>query len=274
MIFFQQPVVFAPVLPRTMKLLSLLALSAFASVNALAMFDGPEVTESFSKTYAIAANGTVEISNLNGNVEVVAWDKNEVSLEAEKFSRDTDALKRIEIVVDSSSERLVIKTKHHKDEDHPWWSKERWSNYGGVRYKLKIPAALAAFRADVMNSNVTVDGIRSNVKINSMNGRITATGLTGDADLGTLNGAITASFSSVKSGQSIRLDTMNGSCRISVPRDLSATLRASSMNGSVSCELPLTLGKSGRHSLRGTIGQGGATINLHSMNGGLSVRTI
>ncbi len=256
-----------------MKLLPLLVLSAFASVNALARFDGPEVTESFSKTYAIGANGTVEISNMNGNVEVVAWDKNEVSLEAEKFSRDEDGLKRIEIIVDASSDRLVIKTKHHKNEDSSWWSHERWSTNGGVRYRLKVPASLAAFKADVMNSNVTVDGVRSSVKINSMNGRINATDLTGDTDLGTMNGAITASFSSIKSGQSIRLDTMNGSCRLNVPHDLSANFHASSMNGSVSCDLPITLEKSGRHSLRGTIGQGGATITLHSMNGGLSLRS-
>lgn len=255
-----------------MKLLPLFTLSLVVSARMFAHDYGPEVTEKFSKTYPLSASGTVDIANMNGSVQVEAWDKNEVSLEAEKFSREADGLKRIEIVVDSSNDRLVIKTKHHRNEDSPWWSKDRWSNNGGVRYKLKVPAALAAFRADVMNSNVTIDGVRGDVRIKSMNGRINATGLTGDAELGTMNGAITATFASIKSGQSIRLDTMNGSCQVNVPRDASASLRASSMNGSISCDLPITVEKSSRHTLRGLIGQGGASITLHSMNGGLSLR--
>lgn len=256
-----------------MKLLSLLALSLIASTTALAHNEGPEVTERLSKTYSLSANGTVDISNMNGRVEVVAWDRNEVSLEAVKFSRVEDGLKYIEIDVDSSSDRLVIKTKHHKNKDRSWWSRERWSNNSGVRYKLRVPTALALFKADVMNSNVTIEGVRARVKINSMNGRITATGLTGDADLDTMNGRITASFDSIKAGQEISLNSMNGSCRINVPRGSNATLNARSMNGGVSCDLPITLEKSSRRSLRGVIGDGGATINLRSMNGGLSLRT-
>lgn len=256
-----------------MKLLPLLALSILAAAPAFAHDDGPEVTEKFSKTYPLGARGTVEIANLNGSVQVEAWDKNEVSLEAEKFSREEDGLKRIEIIVDASADRLVIKTKHHRDEDSPWWSKDRWSSNGGVRYRLKVPASLASFHAEVMNSNVTVAGVGCDVKIKSMNGRITASGLAGDTDLGTMNGAITATFASLQSGQSIRLDTMNGSCRVNVPHDASASLRASSMNGGISCDLPITIEKSGRHTLRGTIGQGGASITLHSMNGGLALRS-
>ncbi len=256
-----------------MKFLPLLALSLVASIPAFAHSGRPEVTVNFSKTYAISDHGTVEIGNMNGNVQIVAWERNEVSVEAEKFARDDEDLKRIEIVVDAASDRIVIKTRHHKNEDRPWWSKDRWSSNGGVRYRIKVPASLASFKADVMNSNVTVDGVRSRVKINSMNGRITASGLNGDTDLGTMNGAISATFARIKSGQSIRLETMNGSCRVEVPQDTNATLRASSMNGGVSCDLPITLEKSGRHSLRGTIGHGGASIELHSMNGSLSLRS-
>ncbi len=255
-----------------MKLVPMLALTLCASVKSFAHSDGPEVTALFFQTYTIGEHGTVEIGNLNGNVQIVAWERNEVSVEAEKFARDTEELKRIEIVVESSSDRIVIRTKHHKSEDRPWWSRDRWSTHGGVRYRVKVPAALTACKVDVMNSNVTVEGVRSQVKVNSMNGRITATGLAANADLGTMNGSISADFSSVKSGQSIKLDSMNGSCRIGVPADTSATFRASSMNGRISCDLPITLEKTSRHSLRGTIGTGSARIELHSMNGSLSLR--
>jgi hypothetical protein len=49
------------------------------------------VTEKFAQTYPLAADGIVRIDNVNGFVEVVGWDRNEVSLEAEKRAPDEDS---------------------------------------------------------------------------------------------------------------------------------------------------------------------------------------
>ena len=252
-----------------MRYLSALCLVLCAALPARANED---YTETTTKSYPLAAGGLVSLANMNGNVEISSWDRNEVSVETVKFARDEETLHRIEIIVDASSDRLVIKTKHHRDEDSPWWNKDRWNNNGGVRYKLKVPASLDTLKVEVMNSNVTASHIGGNVKIKTMNGRIKADGLAANADLDTMNGEIAATFARLKGDQRVRLDTMNGSCTAIVPGDASTRITASSMNGRVHCDLPIKIERMRRHSLRGTIGGGTATLSLDSMNGALNIR--
>lgn len=229
-----------------------------------------KVTEKFSQTYPLAAGGKVSLGNMNGDVEIVAWDRPEVAVEAEKSAKDEEALKRIEIVVEADRDRIAIKTKHHRDTERSWWN--RSNQFGSVRYTLRVPAELASLKVEVMNSNVTAERVRGDVKIATMNGRVRATGLTGDTSIDTMNGRIFASFDKVGAGQKLSLDTMNGSCEVELPADASAHVVAGTMNGRVSSELPMTIERSSRRSLRGNIGKGEATLTLDSMNGSLKLR--
>lgn len=248
-----------------------LRLAAFcASLALLVTTASAKVTERFSQTLPLPATGTVSLTNLNGDIEIIGWDKAEVSIEAEKTARDDDGLKRMEIVVEASTERIAIKTKHRSSENESWWRRHSQS-HGSVRYTVRVPAALAHLNVDAMNSNISTQSVRGDVKLETMNGRIRAIGLSGNADLDTMNGRITASFDRFARGQTLKCDTMNGSCEILLPTDTSARLDASSFNGRVSCDLPVTIRQSSRRSLQGEIGAGEGTISLDSMNGSLSL---
>ncbi len=253
-----------------MTLASLRLPSLLAAATLLVTAASAKVTEQFSQTHPLAATGTVSVTNMNGNVDVIAWDKAEVSIEAEKSARDEDALKRIEIIVEASADRIAIKTKHHKAESSSWFSRN--GDNGAVRYTLRVPAQLARLKIEAMNSNITTENVHAHVKLETMNGRIRATGLTGDAELDTMNGRISASFDRLAGTQKVNVDTMNGQCEIFVPADANARVAASSLNGRVSSELPMTIEKSSRRSLRGSLGQGEATVSMDSMNGSLSIR--
>jgi hypothetical protein len=67
-------------------------LGALTAVLALALqarasdWQGSE-TEEFHQSYPISANGQIELRNINGPVEIKAWDRNEVKV---------DAIKRLE----------------------------------------------------------------------------------------------------------------------------------------------------------------------------------
>lgn len=248
--------------------LPLLALAG--SVLLAAAASAADYTKKFQQSHPLAAGGSVSLSNMNGDVEIVAWDRDEVRIDAEKFAKDEELLEGITIEVDAQPDRITIKTKHPKS-DRSWFS--GWKdNHSGVRYTLRVPARLSHLKVDTMNSDVTAEGVRGNVKIATMNGRINATGLDGDANLDSMNGRIFASFDAVRDGQKISLDTMNGSCTVEVPRDTGAKVRASTMNGRVRAELPITIERSSRSSLRGKLGDGSASITLDSMNGSINLR--
>ncbi len=224
-------------------------------------------TEKFAQTYPLAANGTVQLSNINGAVDIVGWDKNEVALEAEKRAPDSDALARIHLNIDARPDRLVVKTEHEKTS---WFGR---SVRGEVRYQLKVPAGASLDKIEVVNASIVVRGVRGSVHLETVNGGIRAANLAGDARLRSVNGGITAAFDVIAAGQNVSAESVNGACELTLPKDAGAHLDLSSVNGGTRCAFPITLEHTGRHMLRGTIGGGGATVKVQTVNGGISVRS-
>lgn len=246
-----------------MKLLTLLALACATLASA-------SVTETFKQTYPLAADGTVSLDSVNGTVDIVAWDRNEVSLEAEKRSPDEDNLKRIHIDVDTTPGRIAIKTRYEKKHGFLWFG---GNVRGEVRYKLMVPAGISLDKIDVVNADITVEGVKGPVHLEAVNGSITARGLASAGRFDTVNGSIKADYDSFKFAGKVVLDTVNGSCHILVPKDAGFELSAESVNGRIHCDLPITLERSGNHHLRGTVGKGGPQLKLDSVNGSLTVNS-
>src|SRR5690349_20280840 len=91
--------------------LRLLTLACFAGLTLAA---SAKVTEKFAQRYPLDATGSIRLENINGSVEIIAWDKAEVSLEAEKSANNQDALARMHLKIESTPSKLSIKTEHEK----------------------------------------------------------------------------------------------------------------------------------------------------------------
>ena len=245
---------------------SIALLTALLAITAAAR---AAVTETFKQSYPLTADGTVHLDNLNGDIDIVAWDKPEVAVEAEKRAKNDEQLKRIEIMVDAQPAKLSIKTKYAK---HAGWSLFG-HNEGAVRYKLMVPAGARLDKIDSVNSAIGVTNVHGAVNLNTVNGGITATGLTADARLESVNGSLRAQFASFTQVRSIHLESVNGRLEITLPKGANATLKTESVNGSSSVDQPIKLSHSGKHDLAGEIGSGGGpTILLETVNGGITVR--
>lgn len=225
------------------------------------------VTESFKQSYPLAADGTVHLENINGDIDIVAWDKAEVSLEAEKKGRTDEDLKRVTIEIDSSPARLSIKTKYAKKSG--WFS---GSVNASVRYRLMVPVGASLRKIDSVNSEISVTGVRGTVDLDTVNGSITATGLAADACLDSVNGSLRAEFASLDGVTKVKLDSVNGRASVTLPKGAGARIDADSVNGRVSIDQPVTLGKVRRHSLSGEIGSGGPDISIETVNGSIAIR--
>lgn len=237
---------------------------------ALALFLGSTanaaVTEKVTHTFPLSAKGTVSLSNVNGSIEIEAWDKNEVFIEAEKKAKNADALGLITLEFDARPERLAIKTVHAKKS-----GLFNLGSQGSVSYKLKVPAGTNLDEIDTTNSNVTVRGVRGKVEIDTTNGSIKATGLAGDTQLDSTNGNISAEFVSLDGVREIDLDTTNGSVTLVLPRGAAARIHAETTNGSINVEPQIKLTRSGKREILGEIGSGGPSVELETTNGGISV---
>ena len=247
---------------------SALRLAAIAFLPVLVGTAHATVTETFKQTYPLAADGTVSVDNVNGDITITGWDKAEVSLEAEKSAKDDEDLKRIELVIEAKPDRLEIKTKYAK--------KSGWSlfgnNSGSVRYKLMVPAGVRLDKIDSVNSDITVTDVHGPVNLDTVNGRVRATGLMADARLDSVNGNLSAGFVSLDKVDKVKLDSVNGRAEVILPKGASARIDADSVNGGVSVDQAIKLGKTGHHSLKGEIGSGGPLISLDTVNGSIAIR--
>lgn len=243
----------------SLRLLSL----AFVACATIA---SAKVTEKFAQTYPLDAKGSIRLENVNGSIEIIAWDKAEVSLEAEKSAKNEDALGRMHLKIESSPSKLFIKTELEKS-----W--KFWDHANAqVHYKLMVPAGVSLEKIDVVNANIHVTGIQGAVNLDTVNGSIDARELSGPGEFETVNGSIVVAYAKLPaSTDEISLDTVNGSCTLKLPANAAFTLDADTVNGRVSCDFPITLQKSGKHDLRGIVGTGGPSIELDSVNGSLTV---
>src|SRR5690349_13214809 len=94
--------------PSLIWVISLGALMALAlSISASA-----QVTEEFHRTVPLSANGRVSLENVNGNVTITGWERNEVQIDAVKKARDQQRLDEARIEVDASNDSVRIRTRY------------------------------------------------------------------------------------------------------------------------------------------------------------------
>jgi hypothetical protein len=245
-----------------MKSTHLIILTAFA-VAATAGF--AKVTEKFAQTYPLDANGSIRLENVNGSVEIVAWDRNEVSLEAEKSARNEEGLARMQLRIQSDNRRLSIKTEYEKK-----W--KFWENMNAqVHYKLMVPAGAALDSIEVVNADIRVHGVTGAVELESVNGGIEAEGVAGNGKFNTVNGTIRVTYAAMPVGGRISLGTVNGTCKLTLPADAAFDFDADTVNGRIRCDFPITLRDSGKREMHGAVNGGGTRVTLESVNGSLSV---
>lgn len=223
-------------------------------------------TEELHKTYPIEADGRISLSNVNGAVHIVAWDRNEVQVDAVKSAETKEALDEAQIVIDAAAGSVSIRTRYPEHHEH--------HRMASVEYTVKAPKRARLAAVSVVNGPVDVDGFSGDVKISSVNGRITAKNLAGsEARLSTVNGPLDASFDKVAKASSITLSTVNGTIALAIPEKSDADFRVSTVHGRIWSDF----GAQETHmrrpggSINGQIGGGGAQIKLSSVNGGIRI---
>lgn len=127
------------------------------------------------------------------------------------------------------------------------------------------------FDGTTSNGRIEVDTMEGTGYFRTSNGGVDLQGVTGEFDADTSNGGI--SFSgNLTAGGNNRLVTSNGNVVVELLGTPSVSLDASTSNGDVNCELPITATVTGDEHLVGTIGDGEADLYIHTSNGNVAIR--
>jgi len=248
----------------TICALLVLALGAHASDHRGAL------TEEFHQTYTITADGRVELDNINGDVHISSWDRNEVKVDAVKYADTKERLDEAKIEIDSRANSLSIRTKY-PDHDHTWnWGSH--NNPASVEYTLTVPRTIRLDEIKLINGALNITGVSGEVNASCINGRLEAHDLAGRARLSTINGRLDARFDQL-AGNSVELNSVNGSVELTIPSDSKAELEASTVSGGISNDFGLHVNHHQfvGHDLRGELGSGGTRIKLANVNGRIEI---
>ncbi len=239
------------------NILFAVALTALLTLPALA-----EVREEFHKTVPMDAIGSLTVKNVNGNITITAWDRNEAQIDAVKTARSEEKLREARIEVNGSGHSINVETK----------LPEHSNNSGKVDYNIHVPRGARIFKAETVNGNVRIDGPSGRIKAETVNGNVEVWGAADELSLETVNGEAKASL--VTGGHRVKLNTVNGTVSIQVPANINAHVKASTTTGKIHSDLPLSV-ETSRYgpgaNADANLGSGGETISLETVNGSIYI---
>jgi len=218
----------------------------------------------FRATYQLAPNGRVAIHNLYGDVQITAWDRDEVLVQAVKHSSGAGSLNDAQIVVDSSSGKVSIRTLYTGgDAEHP----------ASVEYHIMVPRGANLENVKLVNGGLSLSGMSGPVKASSVNGSIRAEKMEGQVELSTVNGYLDAGFQRISRCNSISLRSVNGPIKVSLPSGAGANVTAQNLSGGINADFGRSWRAPDGHRLEAAVNGGGAQINVHNVNGGISIHS-
>ena len=231
-----------------------------------------EETAQWHKTYQLEPNGRVEISNVNGKIDVEPSTGNTVDVTANKKARGATpeaakaALERASIVDDVSGGRIRVETKVAKMDGIVING-----STAQVEYLVKVPAG-AEVKFTTTNGGIEITGLGGRITAETTNGGIVTHEISGQLEASTVNGGLEIDMLRVPDA-GVKLEFTNGGLKMRVPRDAKANISASITNGGISAgDLPIeTSGETNRRRLEGRLNGGGGRIQIEGTNGGITL---
>lgn len=227
-------------------------------------------TAEWRKTYELQPGGHVEISNVNGKIDVQPGTGNTVEIVALKSARAVsseaarEALGRIEIQENVSPGDVRIQTRMQR-------SGALFS--GGnlqVEYTVRVPAG-ADVKFSTINGGIEITGLKGRINLETTNGGIKARDISGPIEASTTNGGVEVDLAQL-SEPGVKLGCTNGGIRLRLPTDSKATISARITNGGIDTSgLQLETTESSRRRLDGRLNGGGTRIEIEGTNGGIRI---
>jgi DUF4097 and DUF4098 domain-containing protein YvlB len=117
--------------------------------------------EHFSRTFDVGPSGSLDLSNVSGDIEVRGGEGNAIRIEAEKHGHGDPSLVTIE--VSQTGNRVRVETKYSKSKKH---------KHVSVDFDVTVPWGTSVSATSV-SGDVTVDGVRGELEAESVSGEVT-----------------------------------------------------------------------------------------------------
>jgi hypothetical protein len=238
---------------------------------------------------------TLEVSNVNGSIDVAGDDRQDVEMIADRTidtnGRDGLGATRRNITLDARESadtvRVCADAERCSCDLKDRWPREWWRDWDSVHvdFTVRVPKNTRLRLCTINHGAITVEGVEGDFDVSNVNGRIDMTGIRGSGRAETVNGRVNARFAAnPKAPSSFR--TVNGVIEVVFPRDLAADLRMKTLNGGLYTDFDVTVlpsapavaeRRNGKFVYRNDrfaavrVGRGGPQITFEGVNGDVHV---
>ena len=237
--------------------------------------DSSSTDNPFHWTGKLQPDQWVRIKNVNGDVRAEAGPGDQVEVTATKSGPDAEQVK-IEVVQASDGVSICAIYPSGWGEENrctggpDWHTNNRGKIHARVDFTVHLPRNLL-LDARTVQGDIDAEHLGRRARVSSVNGSVRVS--TSEwAQASSVNGNISARFGSADWPDTLSLTTVNGAIDLEVPADFSAEVNFTSVNGSFNTDFPLTVqGGVNRFHLTGTIGSGGRSLKLTTVNGSVTL---
>jgi DUF4097 and DUF4098 domain-containing protein YvlB len=239
-------------------------------------------------TIAVSPGLDLQVAKFAGSVDIRSWDKNAVRIQADSPGND-------KIVVKRDDDALLIKGYSQRNMNHTidlTITAPSWMNLmvSGVNTDVSIDGTRARVRVDTVHGDIAVVGGRGQIELNAINEDIHLTDASGTVLSETVNGDLTLQRivsdsvevstvngeifyeGTIRDRGIYRFVSHNGDVAVALPKTANATVSVSTFSGEFESDFPVSLRevRPGRRFCFIT-GRGSAQVELESFQGTIHI---
>ncbi|MEO5824394.1 MAG: DUF4097 family beta strand repeat-containing protein [Gemmatimonadales bacterium] len=249
---------------------------SIAVVAALATLAGTLSAQETRFTRQLAAGSVVELDNINGSITVSQTSGRTAEVIVTKTVKKGDG-NLVKAIMEERNGVMRVCTIYLNRDPNRSSCKGNNSTKGDqfeivMDYVVRLPAGVRV-RGETVNGGITVNAIDAPADLETVNGDIRVdAGAAGS--LQTVNGSIRGSFARADWSGTLNMETVNGGIDLQFPANFAADVRGETVSGSISSpDFPVTItGKWGPKSFRGSVGGGGRSLRVETVNGNITIR--
>jgi hypothetical protein len=228
-------------------------------------------------SYALSPGARVEVSGVNGPVEITTTDGETAEVHVENSVSDGADLEYHKISVTHGADFISVRAENRKGDHFLRWLLGHGNGTAHQRVVLKLPRRVEVVARGI-NGELRVGEVEGAVQVSGVNGAVTVARATGCADVSGVNGTVTLGVAQL-ADEGVRVSGVNGDIELRLAADTNADLSVGGLSGSVTNDLRnATVDDDGennnhRSKFSARVGTGGAPIKLSGIHGDVHLTT-
>lgn len=254
----------------------IMAILVIIIINFSILIFGEEAIKNIEKSFAVNEWTKLYVKNVNGDVVVSSWDKNEIYIKANVLARDKEQLDNTFMKIEKFGNDIKVEVKYSEERYDSFWSFISYlknlvrHSKSIVDIQINMPKKIDLVKIDTVNGDINVREVETTLKVETVNGEIELANVGKGVKAETVNGSIEVILNQLN--EDVNLETVNGRIRLYLPSDAKANVRAANINGSIKTDFPLKIkGEIVGKNISGKIGVGGKKINCETVNGSIYI---